>query len=344
MTACRMPYGIGGRRCVEVQTIVFYQPRESRLQTNGTLKTVLGVAVALLTICVPIHVAYELHNRGPEPEKSLQSQRWLQVNPMSDLSALGDRVRLSLRIDGQTMDHLVIASAFLENVGDAPILPDDYHQNLSVSVTYPWRIVAVENSQPGLGKVKLKWNRISITRFEAEPALLNPGDIVDTTVYLTSQSNSQAAGANELPKPHVRWGTRITNLKGIRDAPDFFERMVEKRWGITINLSGWSVPFTIAGALVSLALYLVLLDQAGLINQWGWKSIAIVLFAALLSFAAAEAMATYLFGNISTEIVGVDHTLNAPPIVAHAVAVSVLWWKTRGSARKRKCYQRSVRM
>jgi len=274
-----------------------------------------------------------VYGRGPVPEKRVELIRLSSINPMKDLSVLGDRVNLSLTMDNQTIDNLIIAQAFLRNVGGAPILPSDYHENLSVSVRNPWKIVTVENSTFLPSDIELRWERVSDTRFEAEPALLNPGDRVGMLVYLT---NIQFAGlsASEKPtEPQVKWSTRVTNLRALYEPPPAHERLEQRirsrLFGIYVELSGWALPFTIVAALLFQALYLHLLVRARFLQGWRWHSISLVLCSSLLGFASAESTATYLFGNSFTEMFGVNHWLNAPPIILHLMVLSFLYQKAR---------------
>jgi hypothetical protein len=78
-----------------------------------------------------------------------------------------------------------------------------------------------------------------------------------------------------------------------------------------------------------------LLVGSGLLRGWDWTAISLVVGSSLLSFAAAESMATYIFGSYMTEIVGVDHKINAPPIILHVLVLALLWWKARAGVEER---------
>jgi len=149
----------------------------------------LTIIVALLTAVVPAYVTYDLYGRGPTPEKRIELNKFLTINPMSDLSILGDKIALSLKVEDQVINNLLIKKALLRNIGSSPVLPSDYYENLSINVETPWKIVAVENSRDFAQSPVLRWKRVSDTRFEAAPALLNPGDVVSTNVYLTDVSS-----------------------------------------------------------------------------------------------------------------------------------------------------------
>jgi len=248
---------------------------------------------------------------------------------MRDLSILGDRVTLSVRIEEETLDNLVIARTALQNVGTTPILPTDYHQNISVNVLKPWKIIAVENSQhfsvSQRQNVEFKWKRVNDIRFEADPALLNPGDTVVTHVYLT---NTQFEGIAKIPEAdrqvHVEWKARITNLPAFAGPPNR-SNATEDSLNIAVLLSGWALPFTIAVAMLFQALYLHLLSRSGQLDVIDLRGISIVLGVSFLSFAAGESISTYLFSNYLTRTAGVKHWMNLPWIILHVALLIVLY-------------------
>jgi hypothetical protein len=293
---------------------------------ESTSWKVLALLVGSLTAAIPAYVAYDIWGRGAAPEKRVELRRVPPINPLGDLSSLGDRVTLALKMKDQTLNNIFIAQASLHNVGSAPVLPADYIERLRVSVSRPWKIVTVENSYSWT--VQLRWKRVNDNRFEAEPALLNPGDLVWAHVYLTNTTVADTRG-KDAPEPQVEWTARIVNLRSFYEPPNYLNQVAARRFGIFVELSGWALPFTVVGALLFQALYLHLLVKSGLLRGWSWSTTALVLGASLLSFAAAESCATYLFGTSLTDLFGVQHSYNAPPIVLHILVLALLWRKAR---------------
>jgi len=251
---------------------------------------------------------------------------------MKDLSAIGDRVTLSLKVKGQLINNLIIAKGYLSNTGAVPIVPSEYHENLSINVKSPWRIISVENSPDLRPAVELRWRRISDTKYEADPALLNPGDKTSTNIYLTNTRFSEAVITETEPRAEIEWKARITNLRAIIEPPSIIDRLMKgSRFGIIVQLSGWSLPFMSIAFLLFQALYLHLLSRAGLSRDWTWRTIVLILGTSLLSLTAAESIVTYLFNMPYNELfgLGVDHWLNAPWIILHAAATITLYWKAR---------------
>lgn len=298
-----------------------------------SLEGLLLIFATLVPCVVTSYIAYDVLARGPFPAKRIELTQLQAINPLSDLSALGERATLSLQVENQTIDDLLISQAYLQNVGDAPIVESDYHENISVTVNEPWKIVAVEN--PHSWYVQLRWKRISNTKWEAEPALLNPGDHVAAVIYLTNTQPGGSSGSGEADKPSVHWAARIVNLAAFERAPDIFGR--NRHSGIVVNLFGWGLPFTVVVALLFQALYLRLMIDAKLFRNSAWRSICLGLLASLLSWTAAECSATYLFGgDVITDLFGVNHWLNAPPIAAHLLAIiGLLYLRRRTRAARR---------
>jgi hypothetical protein len=291
------------------------------------LWNVLLVFAALLPAFVPAYFAYDLYARGPTPEKYLELSKFSAIDPLKDLSILGDRVTLSLQVAGQAINNLVIVKGFLRNAGRTPIVPSDYHERLSVNVERPWKIVAVENGD--IIGVPFRWTRVSDTRFEADPALLNPGDLVSANVYLTNTRFEAQSTPDKQPEAQVEWRVRITNLRGFSIAPSLLERLQARSFGATVRLSGWSLIFTIVSAALFQAVYLHLLSRARFLRQWTWRAIVLVVGASLLSFAAAESSATYIFGAPLAPFESVDHWINSPWIALHVVVLVLLYLRAR---------------
>ena len=228
-------------------------------------------------------------------------------------------------MEDQIIDNIVVVQTVLSNLGDAPIIPSEYHENFSVTAFKPWKIIAVENSPRLLFRspVQFRWKRVSDTKFEAAPALLNPGDMVSTSVYLTN-TQFDAFATEKGPEANVEWNARITNLRRFSEPPDIFERVRSRNFGIQVQMQGWALPFTIVCALLFQAVHLHLLSRAGFLHGWSGYSIGLILCVSLLSFAAAESSATYLFESDTTEIYGLNHWLNLPPILANILALVYL--------------------
>jgi hypothetical protein len=201
---------------------------------------------AMLTAAVPAYVAYDLWGRGPAPERRLQLRQGATIDPLTDLSSLGDKV--AVYIQDRVIERLFIEQTYLENIGSTPIEPEDFHENISVNVDEPWQIIAVENSELFKNMaVQVDWRKVSETRVEAASTLLNPGDTVVSVVYITSKPGAVLKNDE---KPTVNWKAHITNMRGFYTEPDFFDRQMARMSGLHIQIGGWAVPFLLISALV----------------------------------------------------------------------------------------------
>ena len=296
--------------------------------SEGLAWKLLGVALTLLGIDVPAYVAYDTDDPPPNPEKRLELSTSEAINPLKDLTTLGDRATIMVTVEDEAFDNIVIAESLFKNAGEVPILPNEYHKKLSVSVNAPWKIIAVENQNRFFSNgVPLEWTRVSNMVFEAEPALLNPGDLATARLYLT---NTEPGVSGETSDPKVTWSARITHLRDFSKPVDTFaipDKSLLDIKGIVVFLYGWSVPVLIASAILFHAMYLYLLGRLDWLQEWNWQFFGLVLGTGILSFVAAECMVTYLHGNIMTYIMGVDHWSNAPPLVLHTMLLAFLCWK-----------------
>jgi hypothetical protein len=180
----------------------------------------------------------------------------------------------------------------------------------------------------------LRWKRIDDSKFQAEPTLLNPGDQVATYVYVSNVQSSVKGVKSDSDNPIIHWGARVVNLQEFTKPESWIDKNVRERWGINVELYGWSFWFTIGCFIVFQALYLRLLVRTKMISAINELSIGLILVAGLLSLAAGDSMATYLFGNTMTHMTGVDFWMNGPPIVLNALALAALYLRVRSTESK----------
>lgn len=307
------------------------------MSTEDRFWQIILTVVGLLTAFVPAYVSYDLYGRGGLPERKIELEKMSVIDPLQDLSSIGNTVSLQIRSksESQELDNIFIAKVYLKNAGQSPILPSDYYEKISVNVKKPWKILAVGSGEQ-FRNVNFKWNRVADERFEAVPALLNPGDMVSVNVYLTNTEYKIISSDKKREEPNIEWQARILNMTELTNAPVRSINFSSDRWWdvASVNLSGIALPFTICIAMLFLALYLHLLSKVSIIVNMRGISIAIVLGVSFLSFAVAESMATYLFGSFLTKLFGgVNHWMNAPWIILHVIILIFLYVKGRNHAR-----------
>lgn len=280
-----------------------------------------GIVVPLASIALPIYVSYELHRRGPIPEKKIVLTKRAESDVMSTLSLFAGKARISLQMENENINNLVISDAMLKNAGTSPILPKDYYENISVNVKKPWKILAVEDKYG----ISFKWKKMSDSKFEAEPALLNPGDTVYTSVYVTNTQIKKGSALSTKDRPNVKWKARILNMRGFTTPPKVPRKMPDDIMNPFISFTPKAGLFTIAIAILFQALYLHFLSLTGYVKTITLRTIPWILGITFLSWAAAESTATYLFRPSYTMILGVSHLMNAPWIIANAVILIILY-------------------
>jgi hypothetical protein len=175
----------------------------------------LGLVVSAIGVAVPAYIAYDLYGTGPSAERRLELERGIKLNPIGAFSDFAGKAQVSIAFEGRPLRNLFVERDILRNTGRVPILPSDYVEKLTVSTQTPWTILDVDGSLKPPGNVVLHWKRKSDTSFEAEPALLNPGDTVSTDIYLTSLQDVSGSDVKQTLEPAAKWDTRIVNLRAI---------------------------------------------------------------------------------------------------------------------------------
>jgi hypothetical protein len=284
-------------------------------------------------ICgLAIYGNYFNQQLGTVPTKEVELDNFGTLNPLKDLKLLGESASLTLNVQGQAIDNLYIAQARIINKGKNPIVPADYIEPITVSVEKPWKIVAVADGVNSPPSASLRWIRLNDLKFEAKPALLNPGDTITTHIYLTRISGDLLAGKDEAV-PNITWSERIVNL-GDFYTPTTMQLLTDTfgdRWGINVSLYGWSFVFTVIAALILQTYYLHLLANFGFFDKWENRSIAAILVTVVLSFSCSECLAIYIFQNFEYRISGISHWLNLPPILLSVVTMVFLAKKSKSS-------------
>jgi hypothetical protein len=292
---------------------------------------VLQIVVMLLIALPPLYATYDVHGRGAIPAKEIQLIT-VTSDPMRDLTALGSKVAVT--IESKPISNLRIAQAFLSNVGRAPILPTDYFEPIRVTVPEPWKIIAIGDGQlANFTDTKLLWQRISDREYEAKPVLINPGDQISTSVYLTNTlSEAQDSHADVNPK----WTARIANLSAItvKTGKDLIAPRLGSSLGIAIMVQGWAIAFLVCAAAAYLAVYLHLILRSATIAAT-WRVVGVILVCSIMSFSLAEVTTDFLFSGLLSELTGGPFNLPNMAVLIVSGAMFV-WFYWRGSIGRQK--------
>jgi hypothetical protein len=260
----------------------------------------LTIIITLITCGTPIFVVYDLYDRGTIPQKQIElgQTMGLGINPLYDLNLKSANVDFKLIVDDQIYDNVIIKNLSFRNSGKAPVVPTDYCEPITVTVGVPWKIIAIESAPLyDFVPMKMKWHRINDQMFEAEPALINPGDFIVQNVYLTNTKYDKSQKAAYSSEVNLMINARITNLSRFSTARSPISDL-KKSTGFWGYLYGLVVPFKIILASIFLFWYLFLLRRAGFLTIFNLKSLSIVVAIAILSFSVAEVFAYYIFiGN-----------------------------------------------
>jgi hypothetical protein len=282
---------------------------------------ILNLLVILVSPIPPIFLAQYANITGPE--KLLESNQIFPTNFIPGLTALGDRLSLSMSLDQRPIKNLVSATMLLTNTGKAPILPSDFVENLSINVSKPWSILTVVANDP---PVSSNWHRVSDQKFEADPPLINPGDEVRANVYLTNTELDHPS-QSEINDIDLGWATHVVNLRKIEVRENIITSESSHVWGAVIYLYGWGLVATIVLSVLFMSEYIYLLYNTIIITNPRYKVIIWIVSVGLLSVAAAESLATYLFPTFIYKIFGTLNWMNIPWIAANFGLLVYLWWR-----------------
>jgi hypothetical protein len=298
----------------------------------GIINFLIGIINLMLPLLENNHIT--LYESVPAP---LQISTQI-IGPISPLLAFGDYgklISISAKIGNKKFDNIFIETAILKNIGRTPIRPEDTYAPLGLKVNAPWQIITIDGFSGG-ENVIATWSRVKDDEFRTNKILLNPGEQIWATIYLTLQN----ATPDAQPPIDVRWVGRIAGLSQLQlESASEWKRTVHSwryyqraSWGIRVGLSGWGVPFFLAYLVVSELIYLRLLAGLRLLNPWGPFSYGMVLGATLLSVVAAESTSTFLIPSQFTIYDPIEFWLNAPWIALNGIAILALavWlWASR---------------
>ena len=276
-------------------------------------------------------LSYQLANRsfqaGPTAARHLSATA---LGASDALKAIRDSsvFNLSLRIGDQEINRLYTSTAILENDGNSAITPQEIFEPITIKTVAPWKIIAVAD-QPN-ANVQFIWKRKNDQEFYADKALVNAGDRIWSTVYLTYESVSEPAGEQLLNVPLV-YSARITNLKAIEnhnlqdENHNLQNNTFIVRSSIIVGAWGWGIVVLIVMFCVYFSLYLIFLERLGLLMAHSFRTSNTLLIAAVVSVSSAEAGNAYLFGD-SPFFYSINHWLNAPVLIINYVALASLFW------------------
>jgi hypothetical protein len=289
---------------------------------------IILVAVAIFSV----FGADLLSSRAPDRTKRLSLLEIGGSDAFFELRHLSPIMNLSLTIDGRPATNLYIANAHFQNPGTNAITEDDYSEPLTVSIPPPWQILAVASSEI-LPDVQINWSRVDDQTFSGGTPLINPGDSFSPAVYLTNPAFAPGEKTPPGERVYPRWRVRVKEMREI-EIRSIDDLLAENPFqsGVSVALSGWSLVFvlSIAPSLFISTLYLA--RRAALLPKLTIPVVLTLTGASLLSFASAEATATYLFPPLFVQFTWLTHLLNIPFIAIQTSILAYLYYLVRSSS------------
>lgn len=286
---------------------------------TGLLIAVFGVAATLISAVIAANALFQTSRWGNSPPKHLSAGYIGPIDPLSDLNGPGSALDIKIKSGSRDVKNLRFVSITLKNDGQSPILPSDMSEPLSIVSDDQWSIVAISNHVSSDGPT-LKWHTISDQQDQSDPILLNPGDSVWLTVYLSWKGNGEIPQPDKAP---IHWRARINNLREITTAPDM-EAQLAKLGPITVHIFGLGIPFILLQFLIYNGLSIALLVRSDFIKKnvpITWASIP---FVGIINICAAEAGTTYVFGSEPLVSIPTDNIVNLPPLLGNIALIIFL--------------------
>jgi hypothetical protein len=197
------------------------------------------------------------------------------------------------------------------------VLPSEFYGNIKLSTKEPWSIVGITGGG-GAGKPSLNWHKINNTEFEAEPALLNPGDVIFNKVYMTSNITQ----TDTYVRPPLEWSARIANLAGIEYDEQHDTRAFPVLLPVSVEYDGNEVLFVTVIFSIYLSVFIYYLSISGYFSS----TIMTVLYAvaaSVFSIMSADVTKSYLFDSVAK----INNVLNAPILLINFFALCWILWK-----------------
>ncbi len=289
------------------------------MKNEHRLWNVLNLLAIFSTAVVPAMMTW--YYVGRPVEKTLVSDQVFATNLIPSLDVLGDRLSLSMALDNIQVKNLISATMALTNEGSEAILPTDFYEPLTINVDRPWSVIAVvSNDAP----VSSKWHRINDQQFEADRTLINPGDSVRVSVYLTN-TEIEHPTKTQMKDLNLNWATRVANLRQITVRENIFLAEAKDYWGVVTIFYGWRLVFFVALSMIFMAEYVNLLYRIVMLVRPKFEVVIWVVFAGLLSGTASDGITELIFPSVLTKLAGVSW-YNFPMIFLNLILLTYLWW------------------
>ncbi|QND44660.1 hypothetical protein HB780_02440 (plasmid) [Rhizobium lusitanum] len=307
---------------------------------HQTIQTTAAVVSLIVTIFAVV-ISTTFQSSGTNIPKKVEVEYTGPTDPLSDLKETKVDLNVSVSSEGQNVDRLIFYQTSITNSSNVPILPSDFFGNMKLVSKQPWQIVAIGRSKYELAHgVVASWARQSDNEFDSPPILLNPGEALNVTVYLTAPEAIISAQKFDDPAP-IAWDMHIANLASLEETPNPVTRFRTSVGNILVTIWGWGI-WTVLGLFIFLlGTHLLLLTWSGLVNRLNPLGGALVVYVALLSLIAAETINTMIFGVSPLFYVPGDLSSRLPICILNFVvlaATSILSYRSR---RRRGKVQRS---
>jgi hypothetical protein len=222
---------------------------------------------------------------------------------------------------GKELKSLYSISYRIENTGEAPILKTDFSEDLKVSFSDYWEILALKNLATNPAELSPEWEKVNYHEIRLKPLLMNAGDRFGLEIYLSRIEGDAAKPNRQMDQLRGTWTVRIPNLPKIDfknpfspsdktkqppKTPDTKRLLktifrdsgggVETLWtaGFLFFANEWGVYVICALSVLMMYVYLTFFYSIGAQTHYT-KHVAIfwIILICVFSFAASESYVTF---------------------------------------------------
>lgn len=277
----------------------------------------LAFVATILAAVIGVLALQNIYQKGSEPPKKLEFTTFSATNPVSALSKDSSPISVKMQAADGEVKNVRVVTTFIQNVGSAPIKPDDIVEPLGLEAAEGWTLLNVVSSG---NRIEAEWNSVENNRFEVEKKLLNPRDLLIAEAYLTFDGEEPEVADGEYV---VEWRGRIVNLDTIAEAVDPMDEFSSKAGPFVVTLWIWPIVFIlVVFFLTSLYLISAFLSFGARERHYSCYLLGIVL---VVNLCSTEAVATLTFGGSPFDYQNAPLSLNLPIILINVTIFGLVY-------------------
>lgn len=281
------------------------------LRLRDPIWQAISVIVGIVALLVSTFVAYDL---SPTSKRfhELKIHNLISFDPLGlDKKMQG---RIALQVDGKVVENVRFLQSIITNTGITPILPQEFLEPLQVTISEPWKLLAVMTNYTHPQNLKVNWTEQAPNIFIMDPTLLNPTDEIIVLALITN-TNEKSDEA-----PELVWSTRVLNLPQLlAENEKISQPSAPSIFNTTVFLEGAEIYWLVGMAIFLFLIGLYLSIYGGKIVSISRHQVLVIVINLILSLTTAEILVYSFKLNIFNQWWGV-----IPLLVMHMLLLIYL--------------------